>query len=249
LLVAVGIVSGIVNAIAGGGSFLTLPALMLFGLPAADANGTNRVGIALQSATASVVFHRHSELRPSELVPILIPALLGAVAGALVATVLPEQTFRVVFGLVFVVMAVTLVFEPRILLAAERPPISSPWVRALVFFAIGVYGGFIQAGVGLFLLIAMRLVAGRELVASNAVKNAIVFLYTLAALAVFAAQSRVQWVPGLVLAIGSAMGGHIGAKLAIHRGNRFVVALLVLVMLATGANLLYPYARALIGGQ
>jgi uncharacterized membrane protein YfcA len=107
-----------------------------------------------------------------------------------------------------------------------------------LFFGIGVYVGFIQAGLGILLLLAMSLFKTGDLVASNAVKNWIGFMVTLAATIVFVLYGLVDWLPGLTMAAGNLVGGVVGAKLAISKGNRLIFGFLVIVMVATGVKLI-----------
>jgi uncharacterized membrane protein YfcA len=241
LLVPAGFVAGVINTIAGGGSFLTLPALMyLSGLDPKIANGTNRVAILLSSASASVTFHKHGHIDRTLAVRVGIPTLLGVPVGALLAVYLPPDAFRPVFGAIFLAMAVLLVSRPRLLTDADRQPHESRAAETALFFGIGVYVGFIQAGFGILLLLGLGLFHARELVGANAVKNVLGFLVTALALSVFVIHGQVDWVPGLVMAAGNVAGGVVGAKLAIEKGRHLIFATLIVVMVATGVSLLWP---------
>ena len=238
MLIAAGFAAGIINTIAGGGSFLTLPALMLFGLDPQIANGTNRVAILFSSGSAVATFHRHGHLDRKLAWRLTIPAMLGVPLGALLAVYLPATAFKPVFGAIFLAMAILLISNPkRITQSHVASESASRWISP-VFFAIGVYVGFIQAGMGILVLLAMGLLNTGDLVSSNAVKNWIAFLVTFVAIVVFAAYGMIQWVPGLTMAVGNIAGGFVGAKLAINKGNRFVFTVLVVVMIATGVKLI-----------
>ncbi len=238
LLVAAGFVAGIVNTIAGGGSFLTLPALMMFGLDPRIANGTNRVAVLFSSAAAVATFDKHGLLDRRLAIRLTLPTLAGVPVGALLAIYLPLTAFEALFGVIFLGMAVLLALNPKKLIAAEKTATPSPWVIVPLFFGIGVYVGFIQAGLGILLLLAMSLLHTGDLVASNAIKNLIAFLITLAATMMFVAFGLVEWLPGLTMAAGNVMGGFVGARLAIKQGSRMIFGFLVIVMVATGMRLL-----------
>jgi uncharacterized membrane protein YfcA len=240
LLLVAGFIAGVVNTLAGGGSFLTIPALMLYGMDVSIANGTNRVAVLLQSGTATGIFHKAGKVDLRSIARILPANLLGAVIGAVVASWLPADVFRVVFGVIFIGMTVVMIAKRKLMLAAEREPIRATWLTQIVFFAIGFYGGFIQAGVGLLILLGMSLCMGKELVQSNGAKVALAFLFTAPALAIFAWQGQVLWIPGLVLAVGNVAGAVLGAKLAISKGNKLIMGAVVVVMLATAVKLLWP---------
>ena len=139
-------------------------------------------------------------------------------------------------------MAGVLVCNPKRFLEEGTPSTVGQAWHSPVFFAIGVYVGFIQAGMGILLLLAMNFLCNFKLVQANAIKNSIGFLVTLAAASLFAFYGLVDWVPGLVMAVGNVTGGFVGAKLAIKKGSRFVFGFLVVVMVATGIKLLWPLA-------
>ena len=242
LLIPAGFIAGIVNTIAGGGSFLTLPALMfLCGLEPKIANGTNRVAILLSTVTASATFHRHGHIDHKLVTRLVLPTVIGVPVGALLAVYLPADAFRPVFGAIFLAMAVLLIFRPTLLTDTEREPPKSILAEVALFFAIGVYVGFIQAGMGILLLLGISIFHARELVGANAVKNVMGFVLTLIALIVFVVYGQVKWIPGLIMAIGNTLGGYFGAKLAIKKGSRLIFAFLIVVMIATGLKLLWPY--------
>lgn len=237
-LVVAGFLAGIVNTVAGGGSFLTLPALMLFGLDPKTANATNRVAILCSTGSAVLTFRKHGHLDSKATIRLAIPTLLGVPFGALLAVYLPGDAFERAFGFLFLAMAILLIANPkRFLDSGDHPTYPAIW-RSPVFFAIGVYVGFIQAGMGILLLLAMSYFTDSKLVSSNAIKNSIGLVVTLAAAIVFAVHGMINWVPGLVMAAGNIAGGVVGAKLAIERGSRFVFFFLVAVMLATGVKLI-----------
>lgn len=240
LLIVAGFLAGIANTIAGGGSFLTLPALMyLCGLEPKIANGTNRIAILFSSAAAAATFHHHGKLDKKLARQLAIPTLLGVPFGSLLAVYLPAESFKPIFGCIFLAMAGLLLYDPkRLLLENVRPDNSSRWIYP-VFLAIGVYVGFIQAGMGILLLIAMSYLNTGDLVASNGVKNLIGFFVTLVATIIFAFSGLIEWLPGIVMAAGNVLGGFAGAKLAIKKGNRLIFMFLVVVMIATGVQLIW----------
>lgn len=247
MLVAAGFVAGVVNTIAGGGSFLTLPALMLFGLDPKVANGTNRVAVLFSSGAAVATFHKHGHLDRQLAQRLTLPTLLGVPAGALLAIYLPLAAFQSVFGVIFLGMAVLLMMNPKRIVEANPAVSQSTGLIWPTFFAIGIYVGFIQAGMGILVLLAMSLMTSGDLVASNGVKNWIAFAVTLLAMLVFAVHGLIQWVPGLVMATGNLLGGFVGARLAIRKGNRLIFSFLIVVMIGTGIKLIWNSVFVQIG--
>ncbi len=239
LLVAAGFMAGIVNSIAGGGSFLTLPALMLFGLDPKLANGTNRLAVLFSSGSAVMTFQKYGHLDKRMVMRVGVPTLLGVPVGSLLAVHLSADAFRGVFGILFLLMAGIILLDPKRLTGEQSERKSASWKLAPVFVVIGIYVGFMQAGMGILLLVAMSWLQAGDLIASNAVKNSVGFIVTLAATLVFVAYGLVVWVPGLVMAFGNVIGGVVGARLAIKKGNRVVFSFLVVVMIGTGVKMLF----------
>ncbi len=230
LLFGVGCVAGTVNVLAGGGSFLTLPVLLFLGLPAPLANGTNRLAILAQNAGAVWSFRRQGFFDKGALVWAALPATVGAIIGAWLALDIGEVAFRRLLAVLMVVLSAISLWSPRLRAGSRRPR----WAP-LAFFAVGVYGGFIQAGVG-FLVLAVTTAAGLDLVRGNAVKVLSVLCWTAAALAVFAANGSVDWRLGVALAAGMLVGGISGARLTVLKGHRWlkVVVTATAVLFAIG---------------
>lgn len=229
------------NTLAGGGSLLTLPALIFLGLPAGTANGTNRVAILVQSLIASESFRRGGVLRVGTATRLLLPALAGAAAGAALAVRVPDVAMERIIALALLVFLVPVLVKPDVWLHGRRGALQAGTVPAWIYaalFAVGVYGGFLQAGVGFAILAVLVPGGGLDLVRANAVKVYLVSGFTAIALAIFLAGGRIEWAPGLVLAAGNAAGGWIGARLALRRGATFVRGVLVAAVLASAAKLL-----------
>jgi uncharacterized membrane protein YfcA len=239
-LSAVGLFAGVVNTIAGGGSLITLPALIFLGLPPTVANGTNRVGVILQSAVATEHYRRDDLLEWGLGLRLLIPTSLGAVLGAWLSVDIDEELFRRVIGAVMLVMLVVIVARPKRWLKGRTgdAPRHLRVTGPIAFFVIGAYGGFLQAGVGVFLLAGLVLIHGRDLLRANAVKVFLVAGFTVPPLIIFLWYDLVQWVPALVLAVGSGVGGWVGARMTVTWGAEFIRWVLVLVVLVSATRLL-----------
>jgi uncharacterized membrane protein YfcA len=236
---AVGLVAGFINTLAGSGSLVTLPMLILLGLPANVANGTNRVGVLVQGLVSVATFKRRGALDLGGSLRLLLPAIAGAAAGAELAVDLDEVMLRRVIGALMLVMLGVLLWRPQRFIASharEKP--ASIWIVAPLFFFVGLYGGFIQAGVGILLLASLVLAAGQDLVRSNAVKNLIVLVFTVPALIVFVVNDQVDWVLGALLAIGNGVGAWAGAHLAVEKGAKFVRWVLIVILALSSAALI-----------
>ena len=235
LLMAGGLVAGFVNTVAGGGSVVTLPILIeVVGLPATIANGTNRIAILLQNVAGVSSFAKGGALEPRRVLPLLPALLLGAVVGAWAATQVSPLAMKRVFAGVIVLVALTVVIKPSRWLEGSERRLREPW-RSLIFFGIGLYGGFVQAGVGFLLLAGLVLGSGFVLVRGNAAKVFLVLLYVPLTLLLFWRAGQVAWVPGLVLAVGNMAGALIASRLALQNGAGWIRG--VIVVAAIGAAL------------
>jgi len=227
----VGFVAGYVNTLAGSGSLITLPVLIMLGLPANVANGTNRVGILIQNLVSVATFRRQGALEFRGSHRLVVPSVLGALIGAELAADLDEELLNRTIGVLMVLMLFIIIWRPgRWLQAhAEGNAIPYRW-QALLYFVIGGYCGFIQAGAGIFLLAGLVLGSGFDLVRGNAMKNLIVLFVTIGALAVFIFNDQVRWGPGLLLATGNAAGAWVAARMAVSRGSAFVRYVLIAIV-------------------
>ncbi len=238
LLLVPGVVAGPLNVIAGGGSFLTLPVLIFLGLPPGIANGTNRVAILLQNVGAVWSFKRFGVLDTRSLLWAAVPATLGAVPGTWLALSISDRAFQKTLALLMVAVTVWTLWsrggEPAASDAEAKPP------RYLAlgagFFVAGLYGGFIQAGVG-FLLLAGTTIAGLDLVRGNAVKVLAVLCFTSISLGIFVWQGRVDWPLGLCLAGGNVLGGLLGVRLTVLKGHGWVKNVVTVTILVFAVKL------------
>ena len=238
-LVIAGITVGFINTLAGGGSTISLSVLMLMGLSPAMANGTNRIGIAIQNIVGVGSFKQQGVLDSKKGFLLAIPATVGSILGAFVAVDLNEAIFEKAMGVILLVMLVFILFNPQKLIKEQTDLVnkSLSWKQYLLFFFIGIYGGFIHVGIGYFLLASLIMGAGYELVKANAVKVLIVLLYTPFSLAVFIWNDMIDYKMGFTLAIGTAIGAFIASRMAVKRGAGFVRWVIVVVIILTAAHL------------
>lgn len=232
-----GFFAGFINTLAGSGSLLTLPVLILLGLPANVANGTNRVGVLLQNIAAVATFRQRGALPLTGTWKLILPSVVGAVIGAELAVDLDEALLRQTIGALMIVLIVVMLLKPERWIAEHATPREPRLlVEVPLFFVIGIYGGFIQISVGLFLLAGLVLGSGYNLVGANALKNLIVLVFTAAALVVFVLNDQVQWTLGLLLGAGQALGAWVAVHFAVERGAVFVRwAVVVITIGAAGA--------------
>lgn len=222
LFLVAGIGTGIINTLAGSGSLITLPIFVFIcGLPAPVANGTNRIGALIQSGVGLATYRRRDALDLSGTPHLLIPIIAGAIAGSFIAVDLNEETMNLVLGGLMVFMLVVLLLKPSRWIhnqpmdaARSKRPLS-----LLAFFLIGLYGGFIQAGVGIFLLAGLVLISRYTLRSGNGIKLLVVFLYSIPSLGVFFWFDQVHIGYGLAMAVFQSLGAWIGVRWIVQFEN------------------------------
>lgn len=241
ILFAAGLIAGFMNVIAGGGSLITIPALIFMGLPPTVANGTNRIAILLQNATSIARFKQKGFWDPKLGLTIALPAMLGSLVGSRIAVDIPEQYFRIILSIVMLLVLVLMIVRPNVKKDEGERPLTRGRRIALMaaFFGVGIYGGFIQAGVGFIIMTTLSLMTGMSLVKINSLKVFLVGFYTVAALAVFVMNGKVALVAGLVLAAGNSIGAWLSTTFSVKKGDKwirplFVVAVVIMTIKVSG---------------
>lgn len=239
-LILAGLFAGFINTLAGSGSLITLPLLMFLGLSPHQANATNRVAIFFQNMVAVRNFKKQKMLNVKTELYLVVPALVGSALGASLAIQVNERVLNTFIGILLFVMFFLILFKPDRWVKQQAGSVSgkSKIIRIVIFFFIGVYGGFIQAGVGFFLLAGLVLGVGYDLITANAVKVLIVFTYTALALGIFMWTGQVNYLYGLVLAVGNASGAYIASRYAKQIGVKYIRFILLGAILVAGLKVL-----------
>jgi len=243
LLVLAGIGAGFLNVVAGGGSMLTLPLLIFLGLPPAMANGTNRIAILWQNVFAINKFRRAGIIDYPYSIYLGLAAIPGAVLGGFLAVDIRGELFTRILSIIMLAVGLMIVF------GSARKPISihtggekrSPWVGILIFFLIGIYGGFIHAGVGFIIIFVLDRLHHYPMVRINSIKVIVAFVYTLAVVMVFIYNNLIQWRYGLTLAVGTSLGGWLGSLFSIKKGDKWIKALLLVTIVVLSVKLWFYY--------
>jgi len=237
VLILAGAAAGFINALAGGGSAITIPILTeMIGIN--TANGTNRVAIFLANLTAIAGYQKGGAVPWRRLSVLIPPIVIGAVAGAWLSTVTPPDVLRRVFAAVLLLVAASVVLRPSRWLDEREAVLHEPW-RSIVFLGIGFYGGFVQAGVGFVLLAGLVIGAGMNLVNGNAAKVVLVAAYTPIAILLFVRASQVDLAVGGVLAAGQMSGAWAGSRLAVLKGASWIRWVLVVAAVIAAARLAF----------
>ncbi len=203
------------------------------GLPSSIANGTNRIAILIQNFFSTAGFKSKGITTFPFSIWMGIAALFGAVFGAYLGAIyFKDEVFNKILGIVMVLIVVYMLFKPKTNFTelSERIKGKYFWIQIIVFFFIGIYGGFIQAGTGIFIILALNTIGQISLVKTNAIKAVVVILYTLSALAIYAYNDKIDYTMGFTLAIGNASGAWLASRYSVKKGDGLVRWFLIIMV-------------------
>lgn len=239
LLILVGFIVGFINTVAGGGSLLSLPILIFLGLPSTMANGTNRVAIVFQTAIATAGFKSKGVSTFPFNGYLGISAFFGSIVGAYLAVDISGVLFNRILAIVMIAVVLIIAFGPKIGIREVQERLTGKylWLGIIAFFFFGIYGGFINAGLGFIMILFLYYVNRMNLVRSNATKVAVVFMYMVSALIVFALNDQVNWKIGGILAIGNGSGAWLASRVSVNKGDGFIKSFLIIMVVILAIKL------------
>lgn len=239
ILIIAGLFTGVINTLAGGGSLITLPLLIFMGLPSVEANASNRIGIFLQSLVATGGFKSKGVFVFPYAAWASISAVIGCVIGAYFAIDIKSDLFNKILAIVMVIVMVLTVLKPYITKAGVNEIFSfkSKFLSVGIFFFIGIYGGFIQAGVGFFIIATLTGIHGLNMAKTNSIKLFVVVCYTSIALVIFWWEDQIRWDYGLTLAAGNAVGGWFASRWSVGRDDKWIRMILIITVFALAIKL------------
>lgn len=238
ILIVSGTFAGFINVVAGGGSLLTLPVMIFLGIPPTVANASNRVALMAQNIVSVSNFTKNKVSAGSYGIVVSLIALLGAIIGAQLAVDIPGHLFNRILSLVMLGVAVLILLNPSLASGkTERISGKYKWMGYIAFFFVGIYGGFLHAGIGFIMMLALIKINRFSLVKTNSIKVLVALVYTAAALVVFIVKDVINWEAGLILAIGSATGGWLGSTFSIKKGDVWIKRILLVAILVMAVKL------------
>lgn len=236
ILVVSGIVVGIINTLAGGGSIITMTMFMALGLPINIANGTNRIAVLMQNLTAALTFIRKKMLNVRQGLMLSLPVIVGNIAGSLLATQINQTIFKICFGAILIVILFYLIFDNRIKIREGHNFAIKPW-HYLWFLIIGFYGGYIYVGIG-YLILAITLWSMRmDIVTANVIKGFVILIATPFSLAVFMFSGQCDYLFGLLHGAGNIIGSFFASYYAVHWGKGFIKVFMAFIVSVCFADL------------
>lgn len=240
VLIIIGLIAGAINTLAGGGSLITLPFLIFLGLPPSIANGTNRIAILFQTAAAVSGFKSKGVHTFPFSLYIGASAVVGSIIGAQIAIDIKGATFNKILSVIMVIVVALIVCKKKstdLKDILERTTGKHLLLAIFIFFFIGIYGGFINAGIGFIMLLVLPIVNKLSLVKANATKVTVAFIYTTAAVAIFILNDRINWKYGLILACGNSTGAWLASRYSVNKGDEFIRVFLLVVVTAMAIKL------------
>jgi uncharacterized protein len=239
LLILAAFIAGFVDAIAGGGGLITVPALLLAGANPLETLATNKLQGSFGSGTAMITYARagHINLRSQAMMAVI--SAFAAAGGALVAHLLPMQALRIIMPVVLIAVAVYFAVKPG-LSDADSAQRISPALFAFTFVPlIAAYDGFFGPGTGSFFMLGFVLLAGFGLLRATAHTKTLNFASNIGSFSVFAWSGAVWWAVGLAMGIAQMAGAALGARLAMRIGAGLIKPLIVITSTAMAARLLW----------
>lgn len=228
----IGIIVGFINIVSAGGSMLTLPMLIFFGLPSNVANGTNRIAILFQNAFALYQFYKNGHLNWKLGLLLAIPTTVASIYGAQIAVDIAASTFDSLLATFMIIFAVLLIIKPQRYIKGKVNSKVSILLMVIAFLLIGIYGGALQAGVGFFIVLALVMLAPKIPMAEiHGIKTIVIFTYVLISTYVFLVNGLIDWKFAIVLSIGSATGGFIGGKYASILPDKLLERILIIAII------------------
>ncbi|KRB60362.1 hypothetical protein ASE04_25035 [Rhizobium sp. Root708] len=238
LLAAAGFFAGFVDAIAGGGGLITVPAMLIAGIPPLQTLGTNKVQSVFGAASATIAYARKGHVNLQQQLPMALMAVVGGALGAALATIVPGSVLRGIMPVLLIAIALYFAFKPN-LDDVDKHRRMTPFVFGLTLVpAIGFYDGVFGPGTGSFLMLAFVSLAGFGMLKATAHTKMLNLGSNIGALVVFISFGATLWKIGLMMGVCQFLGAQLGSRLAMRTGARLIKPLLVIVCIAFTIKLL-----------
>jgi uncharacterized membrane protein YfcA len=238
LIILTGFLAAFLNTVGGGGSLFSVPILTFLGLPITSANATSRVALLFQNIFAVGGFRSKNIALPWPYSLYLgLSSLGGGLIGALLASQIADDVFNKIFVGVMFISVLLILYDPMKSTGEEKLSFKHQLTGVILFFFIGIYGGFVQAGIGFMVIAVLSLVNNLSLVKSNYVKVFAAIVYTGVSVIVFAWQGKIFWITGLILAIGHAMGGWYASRWSVDKGEKWIKRVMIISIIGMAIKL------------
>lgn len=242
-LLLAGLLAGFINTIAGSGSIFTLGIMLFFNIPSTVANGSNRLGILTQGITNFYMFHKKGKIPYKTCWQYVFPSLIGALIGAYVSTDISDNILEIIIAVMMSLVVFSTFLKKKIVpkKTTTKHKKKLTLLKYLLFFIVGFYGGFIQIGLGLVVLVVLNIFSNYDIIESNGVKNFITLIYTVPVFFIFILNNLVFWKVAIFLAIGQTIGAYISGLFALKSSGFVNIINYILIVMA-----IITLARAVI---
>ena len=238
LLFLCGLLSGAINTIAGGGSLITLPILIFMGLPPTVANGTNRIQLIFQNISAVYGFKSKGISYFKFSGWLSLSSLIGAIIGATIAVNFPEELFKKLLSIIMILVMISFfIKKKRNKILDQKNKIRNKILSFFLFFLVGIYGGFIHAGVGFFMILILSKINELKISHSNSIKVFVALIFSITAFLIFLFDDKINWIYGINLGIGSALGGWVASRWSYNKSDFAMKILLSVIIIAMSIKL------------
>lgn len=224
-------VAGFMDTLAGGGGLITIPALVVSGVPPLAALGTNKLQSSFGSGTSSFLLFKRKKIHWQELRPLMIAAFIGSFVGTVIVQFIDSKVLGFMIPLVLVIIAAYFITAPYLKLESAEPRMSAGLYQKTVVPAIGIYDGMFGPGTGSFLAVAGVSLRGLELINATAIAKPLNFATNIASLVVFIFAGQIMWLAGFTMIIGQMLGAWMGSHYLFKVNPKVLRILIVTICL------------------
>lgn len=224
-------IAGFMDTLAGGGGLITIPALVVSGVPPLAALGTNKLQSCFGSGTASFLLFKRKKIHWQELRPMMLAAFIGSVAGTVIVQFIDTRVLGFMIPLVLVIIAAYFITAPYLKLESPEPRMSAGLYQKTVLPAIGTYDGMFGPGTGSFLAVAGVSLRGLALINATAIAKPLNFATNIASLIVFIFAGQIMWLAGLTMIVGQILGAWLGSHYLFKVNPKILRILIVTICL------------------
>jgi len=239
ILVLAGLFAGFINTVAGGGSLITMPLLIFLGLPSSEANASNRVALFIQNIFSVQGFRSKGVSVFPYAFYAALTACIGAILGANLAVDIKGELFNRILAVVMLLVIILTITKPYFskFNNIESWTSKNKVLSLTLFFFIGIYGGFIQAGVGFLIIASLTGIHGLNMAKTNSIKVFVILCYTFIAIIIFMIEDQIRWKYGLTLAAGNSIGGWVASRWSVGKNDKWIRLILIITVLALAIKL------------
>lgn len=229
ILTAVAGIAGFIDAIAGGGGLLTIPAMLLANIPPVLTLGTNKLQAASGALTASITMIRKGVVSPSKMKPAIIGVFIGATIGTIAVQLSPPDLLEKLIPFLIAAIGIYTLFAPSLGEVEAEPRVSEKTWQRVIAPLIGLYDGYVGPGTGMFFALGNVALRGRQIIAATGSAKILNLSTNIASLIFFIIGGNVLWKVGLAMMVGQTIGAYAGSHMVVKNGSKIIRPVIVIV--------------------